>query len=170
MRGIWSSITQLFPPNMIMKKKEPWKRLSSTIESRLSKVLSKRAILALFFLSVLLKQQIHWAWIKPSIVTRTKQRRALCSKQHRLTSCRRVYTPKIIGNDNMSTLRVYANKLICILTITCLLSEFMQISSFEYSYQLWHIMPLYGHVYLISICKLDVICINSESRHVIVTK
>ncbi len=30
------------------------------------------------------------------------------------------------------------------------------------------IMPLYGHVYLISICKLNVICINSESRHVIV--
>ena len=30
-------------------------------------------------------------------------------------------------------------------------------------------MPLYGHVYLISICKLDVICINSESRHVIIT-
>ena len=28
------------------------------------------------------------------------------------------------------------------------------------------IMPLYGHVYLISICKLDVICINSEFRHV----
>ncbi len=31
------------------------------------------------------------------------------------------------------------------------------------------IMPLYGHVYLISICKLSIICINSESRHVIVT-
>ncbi len=31
------------------------------------------------------------------------------------------------------------------------------------------IMPLYGHNYLISICKLDVICINSESRHVTVT-
>ncbi len=31
------------------------------------------------------------------------------------------------------------------------------------------IMPLYGHNNLISICKLDVICINSESRHVIVT-
>ncbi len=32
------------------------------------------------------------------------------------------------------------------------------------------IMPLYGHVNLISICKLDLICINSESRHVIVTQ
>ena len=32
------------------------------------------------------------------------------------------------------------------------------------------IMPLYGHVYLISICKLDVICINFDSRHVIVTE
>ncbi len=32
------------------------------------------------------------------------------------------------------------------------------------------IMPLYGHVYLISICKLSIICINSESRHVIVTE
>ncbi len=31
------------------------------------------------------------------------------------------------------------------------------------------IMPLYGYVFLIWICKLDVICINSESRHVIVT-
>ncbi len=30
-------------------------------------------------------------------------------------------------------------------------------------------MPLYGHVYLINICKLSIICINSESRHVIVT-
>ena len=29
-------------------------------------------------------------------------------------------------------------------------------------------MPLYGHNNLIWICKLDVICINSESRHVIV--
>ncbi len=31
-------------------------------------------------------------------------------------------------------------------------------------------MPLYGHVYLSSIGKLDVICMNSESRHVIVTR
>ncbi len=30
-------------------------------------------------------------------------------------------------------------------------------------------MPLYGHVLLIRICKLALICINSESRHVIVT-
>ncbi len=27
------------------------------------------------------------------------------------------------------------------------------------------IMPLYGHVYLISICKLDVICIRTTERH-----
>ncbi len=29
------------------------------------------------------------------------------------------------------------------------------------------IMPLYGHSFLIRICKLALICINSESRHVI---
>ncbi len=31
------------------------------------------------------------------------------------------------------------------------------------------IMHLYGHVFLIRICKLALICINSESRHVILT-
>ncbi len=31
-------------------------------------------------------------------------------------------------------------------------------------------MPVYGYVFLISICKLDVICINSGSRHVIITQ
>ncbi len=66
---------------------------------------------------------------------------------------------QIYGN-NMSTLRVYANYILWpykgIMTI------------FGHTYLMN--MPLYGHVFLISICKLDVICINSESRHVIVTR
>ncbi len=68
----------------------------------------------------------------------------------------------------------------CGVTITCILPEFMQITYLMdleikikknyVGFLIATLLRVYGHNSPIWICKLDVICINSESRHVFVSK